>query len=136
MPQAEGIDLRGKVAVVTGASGGIGRVFAQSLARAGALVVVTGRSITRLNETLDLLQAESAKAVAIAFDVTNEEAVKNGIRQAEETLGPIDLLVNNAGDGGPVPSAAYGTSIRHNGGELSKSMSAAHFFAHAPYCPA
>jgi len=101
----EGIDLRGKTALVTGASGGIGRVFAQYLARAGAAVALTARSLPRLNETLDLIRGEGGKAVAVAFDVINQEAVNQGIRQAEETLGPIDLLVNNAGEGGPIDNA-------------------------------
>jgi len=90
--------------MVTGASGGIGRVFAQCLARAGALVAVTGRSVERLNETLDLIRTEGSRAVAVTFDVADEEAVKNGILRIKEEFGSIDLLVNNAGDGGPIGS--------------------------------
>lgn len=102
MNATEGTGLTGTVAMVTGGGSGIGRVFAKSLAHAGATVAVTGRSADRLRETVQMIEADGGSAIAVPFDVTDEDAVNAGVAQAEERLGPIGLLVNNAADGGPI----------------------------------
>ena len=89
--------LDGKVALITGASRGLGRGFALTLARAGAAVAVTGRDMERLGALgRDIAQA-GGRAEPIALDVTDSAAVAAGVVAAEDALGPIDILVNNSG---------------------------------------
>lgn len=90
--------LAGQVALVTGASGGIGRALAVGLARAGASVGLVGRNRPRLDATLrEVARAGGGKAVALAADVTVAEAVSAVVETVTRDLGPVDLLVNNAG---------------------------------------
>lgn len=90
-------ELEGKVALVTGGRRGIGRATAQALAAAGATVVITSRSQEELTQTLTLLEQEGGHGLAIAADVTHQNSIEQGVQQAEEQAGPIDVLVNNAG---------------------------------------
>ena len=91
-------DLTGRVALVTGASRGIGRAIALALAGAGADVVVNCRERVRsAEEAADAVRAEGRRALAIAADVSDAGAVEGMVRSAEAELGPVDLLVNNAG---------------------------------------
>jgi gluconate 5-dehydrogenase len=91
-------DLSGRRALVTGSSRGIGAALAAGLARAGAQVVVHGRDAARVAQARDRLAAEvSAEVSAAAFDVTDPDAVSDGIARVERELGPIDILVNNTG---------------------------------------
>src|SRR3712207_2619271 len=91
-------DLTGRVALVTGASRGIGRAIALALAGAGADVVVNCRERVRsAEEAVDAVQAKGRRAWAIAADVADARAVEAMVRSAEAELGPVDLLVNNAG---------------------------------------
>lgn len=87
----------GEVAVVTGASGGIGRALAVGLGGAGMSVALIGRNRTRLDAALRETVATGARAVAFAADVTVREDVEAAVEAVERDLGPIDLLVNNAG---------------------------------------
>jgi NAD(P)-dependent dehydrogenase (short-subunit alcohol dehydrogenase family) len=96
------IDLSGQTALVTGGSRGLGRAFAQALAKAGAAVAVAARSEGELAETVGLIEAEGGRALAITADVTDQAAVERMVETAEQQLGPIDLLVNNAGDAQPL----------------------------------
>jgi NAD(P)-dependent dehydrogenase (short-subunit alcohol dehydrogenase family) len=90
-----------KVALITGGGRGLGRAFAMALARKGMSIAVASRTAEQLNETVALLEALPVAAIAIPTDVTNEHSVHHMICVAEQRLGPIDLLVNNAGTGPP-----------------------------------
>jgi citronellol/citronellal dehydrogenase len=97
-------DLRGRVAVVTGASRGIGRALAIRLAQEGADVAVAAKSeqsTERLpgsvHETADAIRALGRRALAVPTDVREEEAIRNLIDRTVAELGRIDILVNNAG---------------------------------------
>jgi NAD(P)-dependent dehydrogenase (short-subunit alcohol dehydrogenase family) len=96
------IDLTGQVALVTGGGRGIGRAVAGSLARAGAAVAVLARSADQLAETAEAIAAAGGRGLACPADVTDRPAVEAAVAEVERQLGPIDLLVNNAGVGGPV----------------------------------
>src|SRR5688500_15111846 len=89
--------LQGKVAIVTGASYGLGVVFARALADAGADVVVAARSVDKLEETKAMLEAKGRRALAVGCDITDREQVRNLMRSANDEFGRIDILVNNAG---------------------------------------
>ena len=93
------IDLTGQVALVTGGGRGLGRVFAQALAAVGAAVAVAARSEHQLAETVSLIKAKNGQAIAVPFDVTDESALERAGKIIQSRLGPVDLLVNNAGFG-------------------------------------
>jgi NAD(P)-dependent dehydrogenase (short-subunit alcohol dehydrogenase family) len=95
--------LLDQVAVVTGASAGIGRAVAAAYAAEGAKVVLAARNQEKLADVADAIRAVGGAALAVPTDVTNEGEVANLFRQAVETFGRVDLLVNNAGVsiGGP-----------------------------------
>jgi NAD(P)-dependent dehydrogenase (short-subunit alcohol dehydrogenase family) len=101
--EAEGrIDLSGRVALVTGGGRGIGRAIAAALARAGASMAVLARSAAQLDEVVSDITRAGGRAFACPADVTDRTAVESAVAAVGQTLGPIDLLVNNAGVGGPV----------------------------------
>ncbi len=91
-------DLSGSRALVTGSSQGIGLALAKGLIDHGASVILNGRDKLRLAEAAASLKAETGVSVETAdFDVTDAEAVKRGVEAVEENIGPIDILINNAG---------------------------------------
>jgi NAD(P)-dependent dehydrogenase (short-subunit alcohol dehydrogenase family) len=90
-------DLNGEVAIVTGASSGIGRHLAELLAAAGAKVVLAARRIDRLAEVAEGIRAEGGDCLPIACDVTRADNVAAAVAAAETGLGPLSILVNNAG---------------------------------------
>ena len=90
-------DLSGRVAVVTGASSGIGEATARALAAAGAAVALAGRREDRLEALAGRIDSDGGRALAVATDVSNEDQAGQLIRRANEELGGLDILVNNAG---------------------------------------
>ena len=93
--------LGGKVALVTGASAGLGRRFALALGAAGARVAVTARRIDRLRSLAEEIRGAGGEAAAFALDVTDPASVHACLDAAEAELGSLDVLVNNAGIGIP-----------------------------------
>jgi 3-oxoacyl-[acyl-carrier protein] reductase len=89
--------FEGRVALVTGASQGIGHACALALAREGATVAVAARNREKLDELVAQIAAAGGKAAAFVIDVSDEEQVKSGIKAAIAQFGKIDILVNNAG---------------------------------------
>jgi NAD(P)-dependent dehydrogenase (short-subunit alcohol dehydrogenase family) len=90
-------DLTGKTAIVTGASSGLGRHFALTLAKAGARVALGARRSEALREVEAEIAAFDGRAIAITLDVADSESVRECVACAETELGPISVLVNNAG---------------------------------------
>jgi 3-oxoacyl-[acyl-carrier protein] reductase len=89
--------LQGHVALVTGASQGIGRACAVTLAKAGATVALAARNEQKLKEAVSQIEGEGGKAAAFALDVSSEDAIKSTVKTITAQLGKIDILVNNAG---------------------------------------
>jgi gluconate 5-dehydrogenase len=89
--------LKGKRALVTGSSQGIGLAIAEGLAQAGAKIVLNGRDLEKLKKAKAYLETKGIKSSAATFDVTNEEEVDIAIDYIEREQGPIDILFNNAG---------------------------------------
>ncbi len=90
-------DLTGRIALITGSSQGIGLSLAQGLGRSGASLVLNARNSAKLDKAVAALTAEGIQAAATAFDVTDPEAVRKGVDWVEAEIGPIEILVNNAG---------------------------------------
>lgn len=95
--------LAGRAALVTGASSGLGRQFARALARAGATVALAARRTDRLDALAKEIKDGGGDAVAVAMDVTDPASIKPAFDKAQAALGPIKVLVNNAG----VPSGSW-----------------------------
>lgn len=91
------MSLQGQVALVTGAASGIGEQCARQLANDGASVVIADLNIEAARKVADSIVADGGKAIAVAMDVTSEEAVNAGIDEAVAKLGGLDVLVSNAG---------------------------------------
>jgi NAD(P)-dependent dehydrogenase (short-subunit alcohol dehydrogenase family) len=96
--------LDGRVAIVTGASSGLGVAFAQGLAEAGADVVLGARRADRLAETAALVEAAGRHAVVVQTDVTDPKACTALVQAGSDAFGKVDVLVNNAGLGTAVPA--------------------------------
>jgi NAD(P)-dependent dehydrogenase (short-subunit alcohol dehydrogenase family) len=91
------IDLSGRVAMVTGASSGLGEQFARALSRAGAGVVLAARRMERLKTLRAELEAEGGDAHVVELDVTDPDSICAAVAHAETEMGTIDILVNNSG---------------------------------------
>jgi NAD(P)-dependent dehydrogenase (short-subunit alcohol dehydrogenase family) len=90
-------DLTGQVALVTGASGGLGRRFAMTLASAGAAVVVAARRIDKLARLTEEIEAAGGCCISVALDKTNADQINTAVQTAEGAFGTVTILVNNAG---------------------------------------
>ena len=94
---AYSMDLSGRVALVTGASSGLGAQFARTLSRAGAAVVLASRRMEKLKELRAELQAEGGDAHVVSLDVTTLGSIQSAVAHVETEVGSIDILVNNSG---------------------------------------
>jgi NAD(P)-dependent dehydrogenase (short-subunit alcohol dehydrogenase family) len=101
--------LDGKVALITGGGSGVGRAAVEMFAREGARVVACGRTAARLEEAIAAVRDEGGDGLALAADVSSEEACRDLVRAAHERMGGLDIVVNNAGVG-------YEYEIDHPGG--------------------
>jgi len=97
MKAAEMFSLQGRVALVTGASSGLGMQFAKALADNGAAVTLVARRAARLKALKDEIESKGGKAIAIEADVTDRAAVARAFDAAEQAFGTVTILVNNAG---------------------------------------
>jgi NAD(P)-dependent dehydrogenase (short-subunit alcohol dehydrogenase family) len=96
--------LDGKVAIVTGASSGLGVAFAQALAEAGADVALGARRAEKLEDTKALVEGLGRRAIAVPTDVADPDACEHLVERTVAELGRVDILINNAGIGTAVPA--------------------------------
>ena len=96
--------LDGKVAIVTGASSGLGVAFAEACAQAGADVVLAARRTDKLSDTAELVTAAGRRALTVQTDVTDPDQCQAMVARAMDEFGHVDVLVNNAGIGTAVPA--------------------------------
>jgi len=108
--------LEGKVALVTGASSGLGVAFTRGLARAGADVVVTARRQELIDQTAEMVRSYGGKALALAADITDEDAFEGVFQRTVQEFGKLDILVNNAG-------YTDRSGLRHDLGSLKRMRS-------------
>lgn len=102
-------DLTGKVAVVTGASSGLGIQFAMALAKQGADIAVVARRVERLKEVSGEIEKLGRRCIAVKCDVTKENEIIDAVKQIKAFYGSIDILVNNAGVGLAEPAETQST---------------------------
>jgi NAD(P)-dependent dehydrogenase (short-subunit alcohol dehydrogenase family) len=91
------LDLSDQVALVTGTTSGLGRRFAQVLAKCGARVVLTGRRVDKLDSLAAEIRADGGTCEPIPIDMTDRQSIRNAVVKAEATFGTVTILVNNAG---------------------------------------
>ncbi len=118
------MDVRGSVAIVTGASSGIGEATARALARAGATVVLAARRADELQRLAAEIEREGGRALAVPTDMTSRQAIERLVGVTVETFGRIDIVVNNAGIGG-------GGSILDDSDELMERVVSVNLLAPA-----
>jgi gluconate 5-dehydrogenase len=91
-------NIKGKIALITGSTHGLGMAMARGLGQAGATIVLNGNSSqTKIDEAVALFKSEGINVVGYKFDVTNEAEVKTAVETIEKEVGSIDILINNAG---------------------------------------
>jgi 3-oxoacyl-[acyl-carrier protein] reductase len=100
------LGIKGKVALVMASSRGLGQAMAVSLAREGVKVAVTGRNPEGLKQSVEMIEAVGGQALALNWDLADLSVIEGLVSQVENTLGPIDILINNTG--GPLPTPAAG----------------------------
>jgi NAD(P)-dependent dehydrogenase (short-subunit alcohol dehydrogenase family) len=91
------IDLSGRVALITGASSGLGAQFARTLAKAGAAVVLAGRRVERLKTLRSEIEGNGGDAHVVGLDVTDVTSIRSAVAHAETEVGALDILINNSG---------------------------------------
>ncbi len=104
-------NIVGKVAVVTGASSGLGRQFALALAREGANVAILARRVEKLEKVKEEVEALGVKCLSVKCDVVDTESIKSAVATVVEHFGRIDILVNNAGVGTGAPAELQEDSV-------------------------
>jgi len=104
MNKTDMFDLTGKVAVVTGASSGLGVQMAKALARQGADIAILARRMDRLEEVAKEIRALGVKCLTVRCDVTDTERIAQAVAEVISEYGQVDILINNAGDGGTGPA--------------------------------
>ncbi len=97
-------DLKGKRALITGGTHGLGMAMAKGLALAGAELIINGTTPEKMEDALKSYHDDGLKATGYLFDVTDESAVMEFVENIEKEVGPIDILVNNAGIIKRIPS--------------------------------
>jgi NAD(P)-dependent dehydrogenase (short-subunit alcohol dehydrogenase family) len=97
-------ELRGTIVLITGGGRGVGRLFALRLAAEGAMVVLVARSVAELDEVAGCIETNGGRVKTFVVDVTDMIAVQATVASIEKDVGPIDVLINNAGVIGPVGS--------------------------------
>ncbi|MGZ4196650.1 MAG: SDR family NAD(P)-dependent oxidoreductase [Solirubrobacteraceae bacterium] len=100
----DSFSLADKVAIVTGASSGLGVAFAVGLADAGADIAICARRVERLEETRALVEERGRRCIAVPADVANPDDCNRVVAETVEQLGKVDVLINNAGIGTAVPA--------------------------------
>ena len=115
VPVLDRFSLDGKVAIVTGASSGLGVAFAKALAEAGADVALGARRVEKLEDTRGLVEAAGRRAVVVRSDVSDPDSCQELVDTTMKELGRVDVLVNNAGVGTAVP-ASRSTAILSTSG--------------------
>jgi NAD(P)-dependent dehydrogenase (short-subunit alcohol dehydrogenase family) len=93
--------LNGRVAIVTGASKGIGRAVSRAFAKEGACVVCAARSAALLDETAALIREDGGHVIGVVADLSTEDGARQVVERGVEAFGHVDCLINNAGDSGP-----------------------------------
>ena len=124
--------LEGKVAVVTGASGGLGAHFARVLAGRGARVALTARRTGRLDAEAEAIRSAGGEARAYGLDVADAAAIAPCFERVQAELGPISILINNAGVGGE--GRALDLTPEESGTPPRTRTHAAAFFSHPLLC--
>ena len=100
------LGLKGKTAIVTGASKGIGKAIAEALAEEGCNLAINARHQKELEETAEVLRKQGVKVLAVAMDMTSEDRINDFVKQVTENFPSVDILVNNAGTIGDPKSFA------------------------------
>ncbi len=117
------MSIKEKVALVTGGSGGLGGVHCISLAAAGFKVAVAAHNhFDKAKAVVEKIKSMGKQAMAVKMDVSNEDEVERGIQEVEKTLGPVDVLVNNAATGIVRAATIVKTKIQDWAGDLSVNL--------------
>jgi gluconate 5-dehydrogenase len=127
MAKKDLFDLTGKVAVVTGASSGLGVQFAKALANQGANVAIVARRIDRLEKVKAEIEAMGVKCLSVKCDVSKVDEIKSATEQIKNYFGTIDILVNNAGLGWTEPADTQKDEVWET--MMSVNVNGAYYFA-------
>jgi 3-oxoacyl-[acyl-carrier protein] reductase len=105
------LGLKGKTALVLGAGGGLGRAISLALAGEGAKVAMAGIHLASVDETAAALRSLGAQGMSLEWDISNLAIIDDCVSRIEQTLGPVDILVNNTGGPPPTPAAGQDPAL-------------------------